>query len=345
MLSLPDFKEKQIVLALLSHGDKLSFKNDNIVIMDENKKVKFQSTCYRLFSLFVVGHATITTGLLQRAKKFGFSIIFMSHSLKPYAYWNAPAEGNVLLRKKQYGYDSSDIAVCLVQNKIDNQIKTLQKIRNKDCSINENINSLKKYKEKLLLCRSGLSVEDTIGVKSAELSSQTVTNTLSEKEILGLEGIASKIYFQSLFGDFGWTARRPRVKMDITNCLLDIGYTLLFNFMEGLIGLYGFDLYKGVYHKEFYQRKSLVCDLIEPFRPLIDYQIRKAYKLNQVKKDDFTVSQGQYRVFGKKALPYLSFFIEELILNKGVIFKYVQSYYRSFIRGREISQYPYFNVS
>jgi len=321
MLSLPDFKEKQIVLALLSHGDKLSFKNDNIVIADENKKVKLQSTCYRLFSLFVVGHSTVTTGLLQRAKKFGFSIVFMSHNLKPYAYWNASAEGNVLLRKKQYSYDSQDIAVCLVQNKIDNQIKTLKKIRNKSCSIKENINSLKKYKEKLLL------------------------NDLSEKEILGLEGIASKIYFQSLFGDFRWIARRPRVKMDITNCLLDIGYTLLFNFMEGLIGSYGFDVYKGVYHKEFYQRKSLVCDLIEPFRPLMDYRIRKAYKLNQVNKDDFTVSQGQYRVFGKKALPYLSFFIEELIFNKSAIFKYVQSYYRSFIRGMEMNKYPYFVVS
>ena len=320
MLSLPDFKEKQIVLALLSHGDKMSFKNDNIVITDKNKKVKLQSTCYRLFSLFVIGHATITTGLLQRAKKFAFSIVLMNHSLKPYAYWNAPAEGNVLLRKKQYNYDSSDIAIHLVQNKIDNQIKTLQKIRDKDCSIKENINSLKKYKEKLLL------------------------NALSEKEILGLEGIASKIYFQSLFGDFEWIARRPRVKMDITNCLLDIGYTLLFNFMDGLIGLYGFDVYKGVYHKEFYQRKSLVCDLIEPFRSLIDYRIRKAYKLNQVKKDDFTVSQGQYRVFGKKALPYLGFFIEELILNKAAIFKYVQSYYRSFIKDREINQYPYFVV-
>lgn len=321
MLSLPDFKEKQIVLALLSHGDKLSFKNDNIVIADENKKIKLQSTCYRLFSLFVIGHSTITTGLLQRAKKFGFSIVLMSHNLKPYAYWNASAEGNVLLRKKQYSYNSQDIAVRLVQNKIDNQITTLKKIRNKSCSIKENIDSLKKYKEKLLL------------------------NDLSEKEILGLEGIASKMYFQSLFGDFKWSARRPRVKMDIINCLLDIGYTLLFNFMEGLIGLYGFDVYKGVYHKEFYQRKSLICDLIEPFRPLMDYRIRKAYKLNQVRKDDFTVSQGQYRIFGKKALPYLSFFIEELILNKSAIFKYVQSYYRSFIRDIEVKKYPYFVVS
>lgn len=321
MLSLPDFKEKQILLALLSYGDKMSFRNDNIVILDENKKVKHQSTCYRLFSLFIVGHSSITTGLLQRAKKFGFSIVLMSHNLRPYAYWRASAEGNVLLRKRQYNYNSLDIAVRLVQNKIHNQITALQKIRNKNDKIKKEICSLKEIKEKLS------------------------SSGLSEKEILGLEGIASKIYFQSLFEDCRWKARRPRAKIDITNCLLDIGYTLLFNFMEGLIGLYGFDVFKGVYHKEFYQRKSLVCDLIEPFRPLIDYRIRKAYKLNQIKKEDFIISQDQYRVFGKKALPYLEFFIETLMQNKSEIFKYVQAYYRSFIREVEIKKYPYFIIS
>ena len=321
MLSLPDFREKQIILALLSHKDKLSFKNDNVIITDEHKKIKHQSTCYRLFSLFIVGHSDITTGLLARAKKFGFSIVLMNHNLKPYARWNAHSEGNVLLRKKQYKYDSLDIAIKLVHNKIYNQAKTLQKIRNKSCHEKEVIKSLLKYTGKL-----------------------SVNNNITSKELLGLEGIASKIYFQSLFKDFKWKARRPRVKMDITNCLLDIGYTLLFNFMEGLIGLYGFDVYKGVYHKEFYQRKSLVCDLIEPFRPLIDHRVRKAYKLNQIKTKDFTVSQGQYKLFGRKSLPYLGFFIETLILNKLDIFKYVQLYYRSFIRSKPIEEYPYYEI-
>ena len=321
MLSLPDFKEKQIILASLSYGDKLSFKNDNVIITDKDKKIKHQSTCYRLFALFIVGHSSITTGLLQRAKKFGFSIVFMTHNLKPYAYWNAGAEGNTLLRSKQYKYDSSNIAIKIVENKIHNQIKTLQKIRNKDKKMEENIKSLKQYKEKLL------------------------THNLSDKEILGLEGIAGKVYFQALFKDFGWMARRPRVKMDVTNSLLDIGYTLLFNFMDGLLNLYGFDTYKGVYHKDFYQRKSLVCDLVEPFRPIIDYRIRKAYKLNQIKKADFIISQKQYRIFGKKALPYLRFFIETLIENKEEMFKYVQLYYRSFIRNNHTNNYPYFLVS
>ena len=320
MMSFPDFKEKQIILALLSHGDKLSFKNDNVVILNEEKKTKHQSSCYRLFALFVVGHSTITTGLLQRAKKFGFSIILMNHNLKPYSVWNAKTEGNVLLRKKQYNYHSLDIAIKLIENKIENQTQNLQRIRNKDKKLKQDIENLKKYKEKVF------------------------KKNISEKELLGLEGIAGKVYFQALFKDFGWKARLPRAKIDITNCLLDIGYTLLFNFMEGLLNLYGFDVYRGVYHKDFYQRKSLVCDLIEPFRPIIDYKIRKAYKLNQIKKEDFIVSQKQYRIFGKKALPYLGFFIETLIFYKEDIFKYVQLYYRNFIRSSSIENYPHYNL-
>ena len=320
MLSRPDFKEKQIILALLSHGDRMSFKNDNIIITDGDKKIKHQSTCYRVFSLFAVGHLTLTTGLLQRAKRFGFSIVFMNHNLKPYAFWNADAKGNVLLRKKQYEYDSRDIAGRLVHNKISSQIKVLQKIRNRGNKTNKVITDLKGYGKRL-------SMEN-----------------LTFKEILGLEGMASKIYFQSLFGDFGWRARRPRTKMDPINCLLDIGYTLLFHFVEGLTHLYGFDVYQGVYHRAFYQRKSLVCDLVEPFRPLIDDSLKKAFRLKQIRSADFTVSRGQYMLFGKKSLPYMGLFISALMENKEAIFRYIQSYYRSFIGSRPIEQYPYFDI-
>ena len=321
MLSRPDFQEKQVILALLSHGDKLSFRNDNVIITNEDKKIRLQSTCYRIFSLFTVGHLTVTTGLLQRAKRFGFSIVFMNHNLKPYAFWNASAEGNVLLRRKQYNYNSQDIAKKLVQNKISNQRKVLQKIRDRENQLNQTIKFLKEYRKKLL------------------------KENITLKEILGLEGIASKIYFQSLFKDYKWKARRPRTKMDMTNCLLDIGYTLLFHFMEGLINLYGFDIYQGVYHKTFYQRKSLVCDLVEPFRPIIDDRIKKAYRLGQIKPNDFIVSQGQYRLFGKKSLPYLGLFVEALISNKEDIFRYVQSYYRAFIKSSPIENYPHFDIS
>lgn len=317
MLSAPDFQHKQIVFALLSHGEKLSFKNDNVVIRDESG-IKFQSTCYRLFALIIVGHASITTGLIQRANKFGFTIILAGHTLSPYASFHAKAEGNVLLRKKQYCYQSLDIAQHIIHNKIQNQIEALKKIRKKTPGIKEAIKSLKKYQAKL------------------------PDEQFDLKQILGTEGISSRVYFKQMFADYGWKGRRPRVKHDTTNTLLDIGYTLLFNMVESLLNLYGFDLYKGVYHQEFYQRKSLVCDLVEPLRPIIDYRIRKAHALGQIREEDFQLIQGQYRLFGENSKPYIAFLLTELLEHKVEIFAYIQSYYRAFMQQKPIDRYPVF---
>ena len=87
MLSLPDFKQKQIVFVFISYGEKLSFKNDNIIVKDSEGKIRHQSTCYKLFALYIVGHVTVTSGLLQRSERFGFTLVFMSHHLRVYGIW------------------------------------------------------------------------------------------------------------------------------------------------------------------------------------------------------------------------------------------------------------------
>ena len=318
MLSAPDFEQKKIIVALLSHGDRLSFKNDNIIIADGHG-IKHQSSCYRLFALFVVGHITITSGLLQRAKKFGFSIVLLTHGLIPYGSWMSAAEGNVLLRKKQYAYESLEIAQHLVVNKIDQQIAVLKSRRKKTNELKQAIKSLQEYRSRL---------------PDSELDLQA---------ILGLEGIASRVYFRQMFDEMNWQGRKPRTKQDITNLLLDIGYTQLFHFVDALLNLYGFDTYQGVYHQVYYQRKSLVCDLVEPFRTIVDYQVRKAWKLGQIHEEDFSFVNGQYRIFGKDAQPYIGLLLKALLKNKQEIFLYVQAYYRAFMQGKSIDQYPVFS--
>ena len=54
MLTEPDFIEKKIVIVMPQRGDKISFKNDNIIITDIDGKIKFQLTCYKLFAVFTV---------------------------------------------------------------------------------------------------------------------------------------------------------------------------------------------------------------------------------------------------------------------------------------------------
>lgn len=320
MLTAPDFKQKQIIFVFTSEGDEISFKNDNIIIKDAEGVIKHQSTCYRLFALFIAGHICITSGLLQRAEKFGFSIVFMTPYLRVYGFWGVNEKGNVLLRRKQYNYEGLEIARCIVSNKINNQFETLKSIRPKSKNIQEAITSITKYQKRFP--KSILKLQD----------------------LLGHEGIVSKTYFNALFNECEWTSRRPRVKHDMTNCLLDVGYTLLFNMVEALLNIYGFDLYQGVYHRQFYQRKSLVCDLIEPIRPIIDRRIRKAYNLGQIKEDDFKKVDGQFRLYGKKSKPYIGWLMEELLSHKKDIFLFIQGYYRAFMKGAPISQYPQFEL-
>ncbi len=317
MLSAPDFKQKQIIVAMLSHGEKLSFKNDNLIITNADG-IRHQSTCYRLFALFVVGHATITTGLLQRAKRFGFSIFLLSHGLKLYGSWLAEAQGNVLLRRKQYEYEGLEIAQYLVSNKIDQQIQALKRRRKKSQEVKTAIISLREYAKRL------------------------PDSSLDLQQVLGVEGIASRVYFSAMFEEMDWKGRKPRAKIDTTNLLLDIGYTQLFNLMDALLHLYGFDTYQGVYHQTFYQRKSLVCDLVEPFRSLVDERIVKAHNLGQIKESDFSFESGQYRLFGKASKPYVGWLLKSLMEHKNEMFQYVQQYYRAFMRKKPIDEFPVF---
>lgn len=320
MMSTRDFECKQIAFVFTNKGEKISFKNDNLLITDENGKTKHQSTCYRLFLLFICGDFCITSGLLERANKFGFNIVLMSTNLRVTKIIPSKAEGNVLLRRKQYQYEKTDIAAHVIANKIRNQTFLLKKRRNKTEKEKSVIQKLKEFEKSVL---------------QADLSIQ---------EIMGIEGVSAKLYFQTLFKDYNWSARRPRVKHDATNCLLDIGYTILFNIVNALLEMYGFDVYVGILHREFFHRKSLVCDLEEPFRSIIDGALLKAMNLGQVNEQDFWKKQRQYILPWKNSAPYTKLFLEAIMEYKNELFLYLQSYYRAFMRDKPAAEFPVFDM-
>lgn len=322
MLDINDFSKKQIVVFMPAKGDKLSYKNDNLVISDSDGKIKYQHTCYRIFCLIVIGDCSITTGLLRRAKKYAFSICFMSYGMRMYSIIKSGLEGNNLLHKKQYEYSGTDLAWLLIYNKVLNQCNVLKMIRNKSDYIKEGIEILDRYIEQLNL------------KKNAE------RNTL-----LGIEGNAAKVYFARVFDNTNWKSRKPRIKFDYINSLLDIGYTILFNFIECILSVYDFDVYQGVLHTNFYMRKSLVCDLMEPFRPIIDWRIRKGINLGQFKKDDFVLIGQQWQLEYKKSNIYSMIFLEDLLNNKERIFIYIRSYYRAFMKGKDSNEFPVFDIN
>ena len=320
MMSLPDFKYKQCIFYFSSHEKvKLKFKIDNIVIEDENGKTVLQHSCHRLFVLFIIGNVTITNVVLQKAKKFGFPVLLLSHNFRLDGYFNNRAEGNFLLRKKQYNAEEKNffIARQLVAQKIKNQIALLKDIRYNTTSEKQSTNRL-----------------TLLHPESAKKS----------KELLGIEGNASKIFFPIYFRKANWTRREPRTKRDINNLLLDIGYTYLFHFIEAMTAIYGFDVYCGVYHTFFYERKSLICDLVEPFRCIIDLRLRKAHNLKQIDENDFFQKNGQFQLSYKKQSIYTTMFLKDILSYKEDIFLYIQNYYRWFMKDKPMEQFPVFQI-
>ncbi len=317
MIDVDDFRKKQILFVIPMEGDKLSFSNDNVVVKDKDGGIKHQSTCYRLFMICIVGGITITSGLIQRAKKFGFSICFMTQSLKVYEVIGARLEGNTLLRKGQYTYDEINMGRYIIQNKIKNQKAALIKQRSKLEYVKEGISLLDKY--------------------IAEVS-----NKQSIMEIMGVEGNASKVYFARHFNNVQWNGRQPRIKRDYVNALMDIGYTILFNFIDSVLSVYGFDVYYGIFHRSFYMRKSLVCDMVEPFRVIVDYQIKKSINLGQFREEDFEIYNGKWSLKWKCNGKYVSIFMGTILEYKEDIFKYIQSYYRAFMKMKPIDEFPVF---
>lgn len=319
MLTYPDFKEKTIVIIFSSKGHKFSFKNDNLMVHDYDDYLILQTTCYKILALWIVGNCTYTSGVLERSKKFGFPILILNYSFRCIGVWNAPTEGNFLLRKRQYDYDQLDIAKHLIHNKLNNQVLLLKSIRKKDAD-----------------------------QKNAIISIGTMIDAITEvnnlAQLMGIEGNAAKLYFKNWFDTLKWNGRKPRTKHDPLNVVLDIGYTQLFYLIENMLHLYGFDIYQGVLHRNFYQRKSLVCDLQEPFRCVIDKVIKKAYNLSQFHESDFELISGQYRLNKDRSKEYTSWLLKGILEYKADIFMYCQSYYRAFIRQKPMHEFPIFDI-
>jgi CRISPR-associated protein Cas1 len=93
-------------------------------------------------------------------------------------------------------------------------------------------------------------------------------------------------------------------------------------------------------HQEFYKRKSLVCDIIEPFRPIVDYKIRKMINLGQTKDYKFTKYKEQYQLKWESSSQFIALILEEINEYKSHIFDFIQQYYRWFMKGDIIEKFP-----
>ncbi len=321
MFTHKDIEFRAIFVINCFEGRTLKVSNGELLLQENESgnKTLTKFPFQKILALFIIGHISITTPLIEKCKQNGVALVVMKQNLRPVFYWADTAEANFLLRKKQYEYSPNDITVAkaLVSNKIQNQIALLNKIRGKTPEIKCAIHNCQELSDTISICNDYNS-------------------------LMGIEGRAAKSFFSAYFKDMEWKGRRPRVKSDPVNATLDFGYTILFNFIECYVRLFGFDIYVGVYHRLWFKRKSLICDLMEPFRCIIENTTRTAINKKRISSKDFNNNKGEYRLKLDKIGDYCKVYMDALIPYKTEIFKYIQNYYRAFMKGKASEQYPNF---
>lgn len=261
-----------------SHGSFLK-KNHNCFLIKNEDKV-FEVSADKVESILITTSATITTDAIKFAVESNIDIVFLDHFGNPYGrVWHSKLGSTTLIRRRQLEVADQkkgfEMARGWIEIKMDNQIdflKDLKKNRPEQRSeLEEYISNLESMKAQLL------ELDGTLDKKRGS--------------IMGIEGMASRYYFDALSfimpekWKFDGRSRNPAV--DGFNCLLNYGYGVLYSMVEKACIISGLDPYVGFMHTDNYNKKSLVFDLIEMYRIHVDRTVVNLFSKRQVKEEYF----------------------------------------------------------
>ncbi len=256
-------------------GGLLRIKERNKVVQD----VRINEIC----QVNLMGSVQISTQAVQELCQSEKPICYFSQGGWFYGVTSGLNTKNVLLRQAQFRLAGEDwfcqrIARRLVSGKIRNQRTML--LRNHLEPPRWELRELKRLAER------------------SEAAS-------SLQELLGLEGLAARLYFGLFSGmlkrdgkrdgesgfRFDFRARNRRPPRDPVNAMLSLGYSLLTKDLTVACYAVGFDPMVGFYHQLRHGRPALALDLMEPLRPLIaDSAVLSAINTQMVSESHFVTA-------------------------------------------------------
>ncbi len=109
--------------------------------------------------------------------------------------------------------------------------------------------------------------------KNMKVESELLSSYLPQIEAgdpTNREGHAAKVYFNALFGmDFS------RSQDNLINAALNYGYSIILSVFAREIVANGYSTQLGIFHSNMFNQLNLACDLMEPFRPYIDFAVSR----------------------------------------------------------------------
>lgn len=264
---------------VITQKAKLSYKDNFMLIHGEELKMVHLS---EINTIIVESNLVqISAYLMNQIAKNKIKLIICDERHNPTAemvpyYANFNTSKKAIQQAKWLDEAKQVAWTNIIINKIKNQAKLLEEIKNE------------RYKM-LLEYMQDVELDD-------------VTNR---------EGHAAKVYFNSLFGlDF------TRDKICDINMALDYGYTILLSAFNRTISSLGYINQLGIKHKNEYNFFNLGCDLMEPFRVLIDdyvYQNEERVFDTEYKRDLVQLLNKNVQFCGKNM--FLTNAINVFVIN------------------------------
>ncbi|MDD4749874.1 MAG: CRISPR-associated endonuclease Cas1, partial [Methanosarcinaceae archaeon] len=273
-------------LVINSRGSYLKKKNNCFLVKNEDKV--FEVSEKKVQSILITTAATITTDAIKFAVENNIDIIFLDNFGNPYGrVWHSKLGSTTYIRRKQLEISEKpegfELAKGWIERKLENQTQFLKALKKNRPETKE---ELEVYIFRL----------EELYIKLTELEGSLES---MRPQIMGLEGMASRNYFEALSSllpkiwKFNGRSRNPA--KDEFNCLLNYGYGILYSKVEKACILAGLDPYAGFNHTDNYNKKSLVFDLIEMYRIYVDRTVFKLFSKKQIKKSYFdNIPNGLY---------------------------------------------------
>lgn len=265
-------------LVINTRGSFLKKQNNCFLVKNEDKI--FEVSEKKVDSILITTSATLTTDAIKFAVENNIDIVFLDNFGDPYGrVWHSKLGSTTYIRRRQLEISEQSegfrLAKSWVEQKIENQIQFLKDLKKNRPEQKDNfdnyISGIERFKNQL----------------------EALEGTLDEMrgKIMGLEGMASRHYFEALSflipekWKFNGRSRNPA--KDEFNCLLNYGYGVLYSKVEKACIIAGLDPYVGFNHTDDYNKKSLVFDLIEIYRIYIDRTVFNLFSKKQVMENFF----------------------------------------------------------
>jgi CRISPR-associated protein Cas1 len=261
-------------------------RDHSTIKVDVEQQTRLAVPIHTLESLAVFGNVMVSPGLLSLCAESGVAVSFLSEAGRLLARVDAPASGNVLLRREQFRWaDRPDRCLAVARNIAAGKLQNARTLL-------------------LRSARDGTDESDAAALRTAAGKIASTIESLPQAttldELRGREGEAGRLYFDvftnMIHADreaFAMTKRTRRPPQDRVNALLGFGYALLLHDCCSALAAAGLDPSVGFLHADRPGKPSLALDLMEEFRPLTaDRLVLALMNRRQVVAGDFELRDG-----------------------------------------------------